>query len=152
MKKQSRPKPNIFKPRILSILDLLDMFAECNIRYFGGSLPTPLLKFIHKKNTIGYCYCECEDNVITSTSIMISDRYKYTDTQLRNVMAHEMIHYFIFYNGIKTTWSHGKEFKTIAKYMNVVYGLNIGKYVDTTDMEMVEKESFFSRLFSKRNA
>lgn len=36
--------------------------------------------------------------------------------------------------------------------MNVVYGLNIDKYTDTSNMEMIQKESFFSRLFSKRKA
>ena len=67
-------------------------------------------------------------------------------------MTHEMIHYFLYYNNVNPTWSHGKEFRTIEKYMNVVYGLNIDKYTDTSNMEMIQKESFFSRLFSKRKA
>lgn len=150
--RQKTTKTKAATAKVLTLPDLYDMYDECNFRFFGGTLPCPQLDFMHKKDPVGSFTCDYYNDVILSACIMISDRYKYTDAQLRTLMTHEMIHYFLYYNNVNPTWSHGKEFRTIAKYMNVVYELNIDKYTDTSNMEMIQKESFFSRLFSKRKA
>ena len=42
-------------------------------------------------------------------------------------MVHEMIHYYLAWNRVKTKKYHGKEFMEIANGLNEKYGLNITK-------------------------
>ena len=50
---------------------------------------------------------------------------------MRDVMVHEMIHYYIAWNRIKDNGSHGRQFWHIAKDFNEKYGLNIAIKVGT---------------------
>ena len=50
---------------------------------------------------------------------------------MRDVMVHEMIHYYTAWNRIKDNGSHGRQFWRIAKEFNERYGLNITIKVGT---------------------
>jgi predicted SprT family Zn-dependent metalloprotease len=61
----------------------------------------------------------------------ISKRYNYTESQLRDIMVHEMIHYYLAYTGKDIKMKHGKEFEKMANHLNKKYGLNITATIDT---------------------
>ena len=54
-------------------------------------------------------------------------------------MVHELIHYYIAWNGIKDNKEHGKEFMRIANELNTKYNLNVTKKVDASSFPRTEK-------------
>ena len=104
------------------------MFWECNRLYFDHSLPTPkfglmkklnrLARFEYFKNTKGKAH-------IKRQTILFSEYYDFDEETFRDIMVHEMIHYYLAWNRVKTKKYHGKEFMEIANGLNEKYGLNI---------------------------
>ena len=75
---------------------LLTSFYLYNDEYFGGVLPFPKLKIRHSYRTLGYFSCEYdEDGRMFNQTIELSDNYDYTEYQLRDIIVHEMIHYYL---------------------------------------------------------
>jgi len=70
---------------------------------------------------------------------------------IRNVLVHEMIHYYIAYNKIEDNEDHGVEFMKLAEALNRKYGLSITKKIDASSFKRNEKASkifwFFTKLF-----
>lgn len=98
-------------------------FSAYNYDYFNGELPTPKFKVMHKKDVLGTCWCSWlskKDAVIS-----ITDRYVLTEWQFRNIMVHEMIHYYLAYTRKDMFCRHGKAFKKMMNDLNKRYGLNI---------------------------
>ena len=54
-------------------------------------------------------------------------------------MVHEMIHYYLAWNRVKTKKYHGKEFMEIANGLNEKYGLNITKTLDASSFKRTEQ-------------
>lgn len=54
-------------------------------------------------------------------------------------MVHEMIHYYLAWNCIKTKKAHGDEFMMIANELNEKYGLNITKTLDASSFKRTEQ-------------
>jgi predicted SprT family Zn-dependent metalloprotease len=65
-------------------------------------------------------------------TIEISDNYDYTESQLRDILVHEMIHYYLAYKGIDPQCNHGREFNKMADNFNRTYGMNITSTIDLT--------------------
>lgn len=118
------------------------MFKECNKKYFNGSLPAPTFNTINKLNIIAkFVYNKNKGGKypIKWQEIRISDCYDFSEEDFRDIMVHEMIHYYIALNNIKDNKEHGKEFMKIANELNSKYNLNITKTKSASSFEKTEK-------------
>ena len=68
---------------------------------------------------------------------------------IRNVLVHEMIHYYIAYNKIEDNEDHGVEFMKLAESLNRKYGLSITRKIDASSFKRNEKASKISWFFTK---
>jgi len=111
-------------------------FDECNKIYFNNGLPYPFFSiFCKKKPFAKFTYLKKKkngENVLVYKKISVSIYYDFTEEQLRDIIVHEMIHYFIAYNDIKDNKEHGKIFLSIAERLNSEFGLNIEKTRSTS--------------------
>ena len=128
---------------------LMAKFTEYNNLYFGGVLPYPQFGLLHGCQTVGYFSYLYDVPFGTSEKIEITDFYDYTEKQFRDVMVHEMIHYYLYYTGEDVKVKHGKAFKRKANEMNRAYGLNISQYVDISSMKPRKGAPLLSRLWFK---
>jgi predicted SprT family Zn-dependent metalloprotease len=133
---------------------MLQMFKECNELYFNSSLPVPYLNTMNKLKTLArfeYNKNKNGEHPIKWQEIKISDCYEYTEEDFREMMVHEIIHYYIAWNGIKDNKEHGEEFMKIAKQINEKYNLNITQKKDASSFKRTEKapqhKGFFEILF-----
>lgn len=132
-----------------NIYNIIYLFNEYNNMCFGGELPRPILSLMHSKKMLGYFSCDIdEDGEINNPTIEISDSYEYTEDKLRDVLVHEMIHYYLAYTQKDLNFTHGKEFKRLANFFNSNFGMNISEKVDITNMNKVNNGGWLSRLFS----
>lgn len=111
------------------------LFNIYNKQYFNGSLPTPSFRITHKKKEFGRFECSVGWRKISNPIIMVSDVYNYTDDQLRDIMLHEMIHYYLAYNRIDRVITHGKAFKEMMNDFNLNEGTNIQITYNQKDFE-----------------
>ena len=119
-----------------------EMFSECNRMYFNGSLPTPKYGLINKLNTLArfeFNRNKKGKNPIKWQKIKFSDCYDFPEDVFRNLMVHELIHYYIAWNGIRDNKDHGKEFMKIANELNTKYNLNVTQKVDASSFPRTEK-------------
>ena len=108
-------------------------FHLYNFDYFGNKLPAPNFKVRHSYRTLGYFSCEYDlDGNMFNQTIEVSDNYDYTESQLRDIVVHEMIHYYLAYMGIDPQCHHGREFNKMADEFNRKYGMNITSRIDLT--------------------
>lgn len=133
-----------------SVYNLIWLFNDCNNKYFGGELPRPIISLVHDKRSLGRFTCDFyDDDEMENPRIEISDSYEYTQSRLRDIMVHEMIHYYLAYIGEDVYISHGKAFKDMVNRFNSQYGLHMSKKVDTSDMKRTNNNSnWFTKLFS----
>lgn len=122
--------------------NILGRFFTYNDEYFGGVLPFPKIKVKHSFRVLGYFSCEYdEDDEMFNQTIEISDNYDYTDEQFRDILVHEMIHYYLAYMGIDPQCNHGSEFRKMASEFNSKYGMNITSEIDLTPYSIREGKS-----------
>jgi len=100
-------------------------FRQYNAEYFGGILPVPDFEVTDSFKYFGYFSSDIWDNTTINPLIQISGNWEYTENQFRDILVHEMIHYYLAYTGKDTVGSHGIEFKSLANELNHKYGLNI---------------------------
>ena len=124
------------------------MFSDCNRKYFNQSLPIPKFGLFNKLTELARF--EFNKNKpkkgdkkkslpIKWQAILFTDCYDFDEETFRNIMVHEMIHYYIAINGIKDNNDHGKEFMKIAEEFNQKYNLNIRKIIDASSFKGTEK-------------
>ena len=117
-------------------------FHLYNLDYFDNYLPAPNFKVRHSFRTLGYFSCEYdEDGCMFNQTIEVSDNYDYTESQLRNIIVHEMIHYYLALIGKDIECTHGKEFKKMANEFNKKYGMNITSKIDLTPYNIKKGKS-----------
>ena len=125
------------------------LFRQFNQNYFGNLLPMPYIKIRHSVNTLGYfSYMQNEMSGTTET-LEISDFYAYTSNQLRDIVVHEMIHYYLYYIGEDIRLKHGKSFKRMARQLNQTYGLHVTSTIDLTRMKPRPDAPYLKRLLFK---
>ena len=125
------------------------LFRQFNKDYFGNILPMPYIKIRHSVNTLGYfSYMQNEMSGTTET-LEISDFYAYTSNQLRDIVVHEMIHYYLYYIGEDVRLKHGKSFMRMAKQLNQSYGLHVTPTIDLTRMKPRPDAPYLKRLLFK---
>ncbi|MBR4897546.1 MAG: SprT-like domain-containing protein [Prevotella sp.] len=114
--------------------NMLLTFDTCNMEYFEGKLLFPQFGLLHSYRTCGYFHCDYEQGWFSrelyNFKISITDYYDFTPKQFRDIMVHEMIHYYLAYFGLDKSCSHGREFKKMAKRLNQSYNLNVTKNLD----------------------
>ena len=113
--------------------NMLMTFDTCNMEYFEGKLLFPQFELLHSYRTCGYFqYTKGGwfDKTLYDPTISITDYFDFTEKQFRDIMVHEMIHYYLAYFGIDRRCSHGKKFKEMAERLNKTYHLNITKRLD----------------------
>ena len=126
------------------------MFSECNRMYFNGSLPTPKYGLINKLNTLArfeFNRNKKGKHPIKWQKIIFSDCYDFPEEDFREIMVHELIHYYIAWNGIKDNKDHGREFMRIANEINEKYGLNVTKTKDASSFKRTENAPDFTGFF-----
>lgn len=116
--------------------NMLLTFDTCNMEYFEGKLLFPQFGLLHSYRTCGYFqYTKGGwfDKTLYDPTISITDYYDFTEKQFKDIMVHEMIHYYLAYIGVDKRCRHGKEFKKMAEKLNKRYHLNITKRLDISN-------------------
>jgi len=125
---------------------ILTAFVEYNYLYFNNELPTPEFGIMHGCRTLGYFSVQRDAPIGLTEKIEISDFYDYTEEEFRDVLVHEMVHYYLYYTGEDTRIRHGKAFKRMATWLNNEYDLNITKYIDISHMKACDDAPWLSRI------
>lgn len=108
------------KPTIAYIREKFDQF---NLRYFDGSLPEIPIRLSHARTFLGAVRFLRHRNmwgreVLSDFILVISVHYDLPESEVEDTIIHEMIHYYIYVNGIKDTSAHGKEFRKMMDDIN----------------------------------
>lgn len=128
----------------ISEFNILAGFQSFNHKYFNDELPIPQVVVKHSYRTLGYFHCEYDEfgNVLCPT-IEVSDNYDYTESQFRDILVHEMIHYYLVFNGKDRKCHHGKEFNRMADDFNRRYGMNITPTINLASYSIKKGNSNF---------
>ena len=100
-------------------------------------------------NTLGYFSYMQNEMFGTTETLEISDFYEYTSNQLRDIVVHEMIHYYLYYIGEDVRLKHGKSFMRMARQLNQSYGLHVTPTIDLTRMKPRPDAPYLKRLLFK---
>lgn len=126
-------------------------FRDYNNCYFGGVLPMPEFEITDSFKFFGYFHSNIYNNTTVNPLIQISGNWEYSESQFRDILVHEMIHYYLAYTGRDIVGSHGTEFMNMAHRLNHDYGLNITEtinYDEYTRREGTSKLKYWlSQLF-----
>ena len=107
-----------------------EQFDVINRKHFNNELLTPRFEITHVKSYLGQYHWKYshDSRIFIDSVIRISDMYERSDADIRNTVAHEMIHLYIRQNKIKDTRPHhGRVFNSIADRLNKEGGFNIAR-------------------------
>jgi len=97
-------------------------FDELNDQYFSGELPMPRLEVGNSRTRLGSMSCKWRRSLCNKRHydhcIRLSNYYDISEEAFRNVLLHEMIHYYISVKGLKDTSAHGAIFRRIMSSLN----------------------------------
>lgn len=137
---------------VANLVNMAEAFDRYNKTYFEGKLPIPMFNLLHSFRTCGYFqYTKGGwfDKTLYDPTISITDYYDFTEKQFKDIMCHEMIHYYLAYFGIDRRCRHGKKFKEMAERLNKTYGLHITKILDITQYKRRKGTPVLSYWFAK---
>ena len=138
---------------VANLGNIAKAFDKYNRAYFEGKLPIPMFDLLHSFRTCGYFHCDYEQvwfsKKLYNFSIFITDYYDFTEKQFKDIMCHEMIHYYLAYFGIDKRCKHGKKFKEMAERLNKTYGLHITKILDISQYKRRKGTPALSYWFAK---
>ena len=134
---------------VISEPQLRCAFRDYNDIYFNSILPMPRFEVIHSFRYFGYFESDIYNNTTLNPVIRISDQYKYTESQFRDILVHEMIHYYLAYIGKDIKARHGKEFNRYAEMLNRDYKLNITKRINMDEYIRREGTSWLRYTLAK---
>lgn len=114
----------------ITVIDIQRIFNRYNDLCFDGKLPLPRIRISHAKNYLGQLrYKVKKDNHGKPTyqdfSLHFTRMYDLDQQKLEDVVIHEMIHYYIHYNRIEDTSSHGVVFRKMMNDINTRFNRNI---------------------------
>lgn len=109
-----------------------EIFDEANSKYFNNEVESPVKFELWTPVKQCVAWVRLVENKKTgklSTRLHVSNRYKWTEENLRNTIVHEMIHLHIkdymvpltFWQRIFPALQHNKEFKEEMNYLNETY-------------------------------
>lgn len=135
---------------IATVDNMTENFKIYNKLYFEDRLPLPKFEVMHTYRMSGYfIFDPVKKGRIRHKKIYMTDYFDFTEEMYRNVLVHEMIHYYIAYNKIEDNEDHGVKFMKLAESLNRKYGLSITKKIDTSSFKRNEKASKISWFFTK---
>ena len=135
---------------IATVDNMTENFKIYNKLYFEGRLPLPKFEVMHTYRMSGYfIFDPVKKGRIRHKKIYMTDYFDFTEEMYRNVLVHEIIHYYIAYNKIEDNEDHGVEFMKLAESLNRKYGLSITKIIDASSFKRNEKASKISWFFTK---
>ena len=102
-------------------------FAEFNRLCFDGKLPPIPVEITQAKSYLGKVVFRREKSFLGKTKhsdfrMLISNRRDLDASVVDDTILHEMIHYWILYNGIKDTSTHGEVFRRMMHDLNSRFG------------------------------
>jgi hypothetical protein len=105
-------------------------FEEFNRRMFGGRLPKLPVQLSDAGSFLGQCVYRQRTRPdglkeYSDFSLRINTRFDLPENVIEDTIIHEMIHYFILWNGLHDTSAHGNIFKAIMASINAAHGRNI---------------------------
>lgn len=105
-------------------------FDEFDRKIFNGRLPRIPLLMTDARTYRGICESRIVRNsdgskTHTDFKIRISRAFDLPEMEIEDVIIHEMIHYFIDYNGLIDSAPHGYLFKSLMVSINNAYGRKI---------------------------
>lgn len=115
--------------------NLTELFRECKNMYLTENIKTPKFMTFSSKNVLAqtsYGPEKYKNGVSKRIVIFFSDLYDFPEELLRNIMVHEMIHYYLHLHRIVEDDQHGPEFMKMANELNEKYGLNVEKTFDAS--------------------
>jgi len=107
-----------------------EKFGEFNRQMFGGKLPRIPVQLSNAKTFLGQCAYKKRRTLFGRTELYdfrlrINARIDLPESELEDVIIHEMIHYYIGYNQLKDTSAHGHLFRQVMDDINRRFGRNI---------------------------
>ena len=114
----------------ITITNIQRIVTKYNDLCFEGKLPMPTIKLGNAKNYLGQLRCKKKKDrfgkiTLYDFTLCVNTRYEMDEPKLEDVVIHEMIHYYISFNNIKDTSSHGIVFRNIMNDINHRFGRNI---------------------------
>lgn len=110
---------------IADLNNIPKIFRELNKDIFSRRLLCPSFEIIHKSNTFGEFRYRKEGGKVVRPIIKVTDSYDFTDSEMKDIICHEMIHYLLAVEGKDFKCTHGDEFKSMMDSINESYGLHV---------------------------
>ena len=130
-----------------------EKYREYDKAYFNNELPIPRFGLLKTYMTCGYFSCAkiIGNRRVKKPLVEISAYYDWNEEDLKNVIVHEMIHYYLAYKHIDNQLTHGEAFNKMANEFNEKYNLKITEKVDCSKFKKAKNAPklswFFVQLF-----
>lgn len=105
-------------------------YREYNDMCFGGKLPMLPVRMSTAKTFLGAVRFKKKKDfwgrlVYYDFELVISVKYDLPEREVEDTIIHEMIHFYIYYNKLKDTSTHGTIFRKMMNEINARYGRHI---------------------------
>lgn len=125
---------------------LRQRFVDFNRTMFGSRLPLPLISLCEVSSFVGQYKSKIRvlpDGVRETYDhqLRFSTAFNLTEREIEDTLIHEMIHYFISYNGLQDRTTHGPLFKALMNSINETHGRAITVSHRATHSELAEAKS-----------
>lgn len=129
---------------------IAEKFAKYNKMYFNCELPTPRFGLLKSYRTCGEFSCKkiIGKQQLKQQRIDISVYYDWDEKDLRDILVHEMIHYYLRYKHIDIEPGHNESFHSMAQDFNEKYGLNITERINTLSFKRAANAPKISWFFA----
>lgn len=134
----------------LTVKYLKEKYHQYNQLYFDGELFLPRIRLTKTYSFVGNFSCRkfIGKRKIKSPLIEISSYYEMNDNQLRDILVHEMIHFYLAFKHIDHNITHGKDFLNMANSLNAKYGLNV-EIRASSDIKKCDEAPIIPYLWSR---
>lgn len=129
---------------------LAEKFRDYNKAYFKNRLYTPEFKIVHKFSWFGRFSCLkiSKKGKPQDPRIEISDFYVFDEDFLRDVLVHEMLHFYLALRHEDIEITHGEAFVRHMENLNKTYGLNIQVEYKKNNLVKSKKMSGIKRFLA----
>lgn len=119
-------------------------FDEWNQRCFHNSLPPIPIKLVNSRCTLGAIVTQRHhslfENVKSEVKYMrISTHFDLSESEIIDIIIHEMIHYYIIYHHLPDTSSHGRLFRRMMHQINDAHHRHISVSTHLTEADEERK-------------